>query len=172
MAGVPCRASALMGGVGLLAGRVATRRRIYVENTTRAQGAEDAHRASFNANGREPGHGREEASSRISSMKRCSRGGYLREHPEIENDTRYRASALWRQVTIGSTKGEVRILLEEPDQRTIDPALMARLPAALDAGPDQGKEAWVYRSAGSSTWTTRSCQHDSRARIQGQDDDQ
>src|SRR5262249_60802863 len=70
---------------------------------------------------------------------------YLREHPEIENDSRYTSFRFWRQVSIGSTKEEVRILLDEPDQRTIDPALMASLSRRhWSQVQTKAKEAWVY----------------------------
>src|SRR4026208_219408 len=70
---------------------------------------------------------------------------YLREHPELENTSRYSEFRFWRQLTNGSTPGEVKVLLGEPRERTIDPALMAAL------GEHHGttvrpiaKEAWVY----------------------------
>jgi hypothetical protein len=48
-------------------------------------------------------------------------------------------------VTPGSTRGEVKTLLDEPDERTVDSALMAVLAGrnwtTLQA---KAKEAWVY----------------------------
>jgi hypothetical protein len=70
---------------------------------------------------------------------------YLREHPEVELSDRYSDFRFFRQVTPGSTRGEVKILLEEPDERTVDSALMAVLAGrnwtTLQA---RAKEAWVY----------------------------
>jgi len=62
-----------------------------------------------------------------------------------ENDQRYSDFRLWRQVTPGSSKGEVEALLEDPDERTIDPALMAALASQQwTAISSKAKEAWVY----------------------------
>ena len=70
---------------------------------------------------------------------------YLREHPELENTSRYSEFRFWRQVTNGSTPGEVKILLGEPRERTIDPALMASLGEQhWQAVRATAKEAWVY----------------------------
>jgi hypothetical protein len=70
---------------------------------------------------------------------------YLREHPEIEATARYSEFRFWRQVAPGSTPGEVKVLLGEPREQTVDPALMAALGeqhwAAVRA---TAKEAWVY----------------------------
>jgi hypothetical protein len=97
---------------------------------------------SLNANGREPGWD-EKRQFQDQLEERVFK--YLREHPEIENDTRYSSFRFWRQVSIGSTKEEVRILLEEPDQRTIDPALMASLSRRhWSQVQGKAKEAWVY----------------------------
>ena len=73
---------------------------------------------------------------------------YLREHPELEQTARYSEFRFWWQVTSGSTPGEVRVLLEEPQERTIDPARMAALGERHWEGL-QGKatEAWVYERA-------------------------
>lgn len=70
---------------------------------------------------------------------------YLREHPEIEQQTRYSDFRFWRQVSEGSTPGEVKALLDEPQEQTIDPARMGAL--AKSQWPDvrtKAKEAWVY----------------------------
>ena len=70
---------------------------------------------------------------------------YLREHAEIEKATRYSDFRFWRQVVVGSSRDEVRTLLEEPDEQTIDPALMASM--AQQHWPSmqaRAKEAWVY----------------------------
>jgi hypothetical protein len=70
---------------------------------------------------------------------------YLRDHPEVEQSERYSDFRFFRQVTPGSTRGEVRTLLEEPDERTIDSALMAVLAGGhWTAIQGRAKEAWVY----------------------------
>ena len=70
---------------------------------------------------------------------------YLREHPELEATSRYSEFRFWRQVTTGSTPGEVKVLLGEPRERTIDPALMAALGEQhWTAVRVSAKEAWVY----------------------------
>lgn len=70
---------------------------------------------------------------------------YLREHPALEQSERYSDFRFFRQVTPGSTRGEVRTLLDEPDERTIDSALMAVLAAAnWTAIQAKAREAWVY----------------------------
>jgi hypothetical protein len=70
---------------------------------------------------------------------------YLREHPELESTSRYSEFRFWRQVAPGSTPGEVKVLLGEPREQTIDQALMGVLGerhwVALRA---TAKEAWVY----------------------------
>ena len=73
---------------------------------------------------------------------------YLREHPELEQTTRYSEFRFWWQVTAGSTPAEVRVLLEEPQEKTIDPARMAAL-AERHWAELEGKatEAWVYEPA-------------------------
>ena len=124
--------------VGLLAGACASAPPV-VENTTRGPMAAEMHLVrSVNANGRD-----EKRQFQDQLEERVFK--YLREHPEIENDTRYSSFRFWRQVSIGSTKEEVRILLEEPDQRTIDPALMASLSRRhWSQVQGKAKEAWVY----------------------------
>src|SRR5688572_17141964 len=70
---------------------------------------------------------------------------YLREHPEMEQTTRYSDFRFWRQVSEGSTPAEVRTLLDEPYEQTIDPARMGAL--AKQQWPDvrtKAKEAWLY----------------------------
>jgi hypothetical protein len=128
--------------VGLLAGACASAPPV-TENTTRGPMAAEMHIVrSLNANGREPGWD-EKRQFEDRLEERVFK--YLREHPEIENDTRYSSFRFWRQVSIGSTKEEVRILLEEPDQRTIDPALMASLSRRhWSQVQGKAKEAWVY----------------------------
>jgi hypothetical protein len=70
---------------------------------------------------------------------------YLREHPELESTSRYSEFRFWRQVAPGSTPGEVKVLLGEPREQTIDPALMASLGEQhWPAVRATAKEAWVY----------------------------
>jgi hypothetical protein len=73
---------------------------------------------------------------------------YLREHPELEQTSRYSDFRFWWQVTNGSTPAEVRVLLQEPAEQTIDPARMAAL-AERQWGEiqDKAKEAWYYPPA-------------------------
>jgi hypothetical protein len=70
---------------------------------------------------------------------------YLRQHPELEQTSRYLDFRFWWQVTTGSTPAEVLVLLQEPAEQTVDPARMAAL--AERQWPEiQGKvrEAWLY----------------------------
>lgn len=50
---------------------------------------------------------------------------YLREHRGIEQAPRYTDFRFWRQVSPGSPRDEVRALLDEPEEQSIDPAQMA-----------------------------------------------
>jgi hypothetical protein len=134
-----------MAGVvaaGFMAAACATPQPL-VEQTTRGPLAQEIQIArSFAANGRdlswdEKRHSEEQLEDHVFK--------YLREHPELQNETRYSTFRFWRQVSIGSTKEEVKVLLDDPDVRTIDPALMASL-ARRHWSQVQGKakEAWVY----------------------------
>ena len=70
---------------------------------------------------------------------------YLREHPELERAERYSDFRFWRQVSVGATRDEVRTLLEEPDEETIDPALMGALAKRHWEGiQKRAAEAWLY----------------------------
>ena len=73
---------------------------------------------------------------------------YLREHPELEQTSRYMDFRFWWQVSSGSTPGEVRVLLDEPREKTADPGRMATLAERLwsELQP-KAKEAWVYEPA-------------------------
>ena len=135
------RTAGLMAA-GLLAGACAAGQPV-VENTTRGPMATEMHIArSFAANGREPGW---DEKRQFEDQLEEKVFKYLREHPEIENDARYSNFRFWRQVSVGSTKEEVRILLDEPDQRTIDPALMASLSRRhWSQVQTKAKEAWLY----------------------------
>ena len=132
----------LVAAAGLLVGACAAKVPV-IEQTTRGPIAQEIQIArSFAANGRDMGwdekrHYEEDLEERVFK--------YLREHPELENEPRYSTFRFWRQVSIGSTKEEVMVLLEDPNERTIDPALMASM-ARRHWSQVQGKakEAWVY----------------------------
>jgi len=70
---------------------------------------------------------------------------YLKQHPELEQTSRYSDFRIWWKVTAGSTPREVLVLLEEPAEQTIDTARMAVLAegqwSELQA---KAREAWVY----------------------------
>jgi len=129
--------------LGALAVACASPKITHVERTPRGPNAYELHiYRSFVANGREPTfdekrYFEDHLSERVFK--------YLREHPEVQNDPRYSDFRFWRQVTPGSSKGEVEALLEDPDERTIDPALMAALASQQwTAISSKAKEAWVY----------------------------
>ena len=70
---------------------------------------------------------------------------YLRDHPELEQTPRYLDVRFWRQVSPGAPRGEVEVLLEEPQELTVDPALMAVLAERhWDDFGSRATEAWVY----------------------------
>jgi hypothetical protein len=70
---------------------------------------------------------------------------FLREHPEMEQTTRYSEFRFWRQVAEGSTPSEVRVLLDEPLEQTTDPALMKmKAKAHWTQISNKAKEAWTY----------------------------
>jgi len=138
------RALRMVGAVavGLVAASCATSPPI-VEQTTRGPIAQEIQIArSFAVNGRDMGWDEKRAYEEQLEERVFK---YLREHPELQNETRYSTFRFWRQVSVGSTKEEVKLLLEDPDERTIDPALMASL-ARRHWSQVQGKakEAWVY----------------------------
>jgi hypothetical protein len=70
---------------------------------------------------------------------------YLRQHPAMQQDPHYNEFRFSWQVTVGTTPAEVRLLLGDPNEQTIDPARMAAL--AEQQWPNvqtTAKEAWVY----------------------------
>ncbi len=70
---------------------------------------------------------------------------YLRSHPELEQSPRYTEFRFLKHATPGSTRGEVRTLLEEPREETVDPDRMAALAKRHWAElHTKAKEAWVY----------------------------
>jgi len=97
---------------------------------------------SYIANGREPNFD-ERRKWEDGLDERVSK--YLREHPDLEQTTRYSDFRFWRQVVIGSTRDEVRTLLDAPEEETTDPALMASMARRhWSAMQRKVKEAWVY----------------------------
>jgi hypothetical protein len=111
-----------------------------LERTTKGPSAEEFFiTQSFAVNGRAPNFDEKRVWQDQMVFK------YLREHPELENTSRYSEFRFWRQVTAGSTPGEVKVLLGEPRERTIDSALMASLGEQhWQAVRTTAKEAWVY----------------------------
>src|SRR5215813_10011125 len=111
--------------VPLLTSACLTHKLDLVELTTKGPTAEELYVAkSYAVNGRKPTFSEQrrwEADVEDRVFK------YLREHPEMEQTTRYSEFRFWWQVSTGSTPGEVRVLLEEPSEQTIDPVQMATL---------------------------------------------
>ena len=97
---------------------------------------------SYLGNGREPSFDeRRKWEDRLD--ERVSK--FLRDHPELEQATRYSDFRFWRQVVIGSTRDEVRTLLDAPEEETSDPALMESMAKRhWPAMQRKVKEAWVY----------------------------
>ncbi|MGH7386263.1 MAG: hypothetical protein ACREKG_13890 [Candidatus Rokuibacteriota bacterium] len=114
-----------------------------LERTTRGPNAEEFFiQQSYAVNGRPPNFDEKRVWQDQMDEKVFK---YLREHPEMESTSRYSEFRFWRQVTNGSTPGEVKVLLGEPRERTIDPALMAALGEQhWTAVQGTAKEAWVY----------------------------
>ena len=69
----------------------------------------------------------------------------LRDHPEIEQTTRYSEFRFGARCPEGSTPGEVRALLDEPLEQTTDPGLM-KMKAKVHWAQisTTAKEAWTY----------------------------
>src|ERR1700693_2945412 len=107
-----------MAGVvaaGLMAGACATPQPV-IEQTTRGPIAQEIQIArSFAANGRDMGwdekrHYEEQLEEKVFK--------YLREHPDFQNETRYSTFRFWRQVSVCSTKKEVKGLVADADEGT------------------------------------------------------
>lgn len=127
----------------LLGAGCATSRPETVDRTMRGPTAEELFVVrSLAVNGREPSFDEkriweDQLTDRVSK--------YLRAHPELEQTPRYSDFRFWRQVTVGSTPEEVRVLLQDPAEQTIDPALMAAMAKRhWPALQRLAKEAWVY----------------------------
>jgi hypothetical protein len=114
-----------------------------LERTSRGPSAEEFFiQQSFAANGRPPSFDEKRVWQDQMDEKVFK---YLREHPELESTSRYSEFRFWRQVAPGSTPGEVKVLLGEPREQTIDPALMGVLGEQhWVALRSTAKEAWVY----------------------------
>jgi len=114
-----------------------------VERTSRGPTAEDIFvTRSYAINGRAPSFD-EKRTWEAETEERVFK--YLRAHPELEQTTRYSDFRFWWQVVNGSTPAEVRVLLEEPPERTIDPARMAALAdKQWSALEPKAVEAWAY----------------------------
>lgn len=127
--------------VAACAGRLDT-----VEWTTHGPSAEEFFvTRSYAINGRAPSF---DEKRRWESLVEERVYKYLRDHPELEQTSRYTDFRFWWQVTTGSTLAEVRVLLEEPQEQTIDPARMAALAERhWSEIQSKAKEAWVYGPA-------------------------
>jgi len=114
-----------------------------LERTTRGPNAEEFFiQQSYAANGRPPSFDEKRVWQDQMDEKVFK---YLREHPEMEQTSRYSEFRFWRQVAPGSRPGEVKVLLGEPREQTVDPALMAALGEQhWTAVQTTAKEAWVY----------------------------
>lgn len=134
--------SGLLAAVALFAG-ACTMAEPVLERTSRGPKAEEFFiEQSFAVNGRAPNFDEKRVWQDQMDEKVFK---YLREHPELESTSRYTEFRFWRQVTNGSTPGEVKVLLGEPRERTIDPALMASLGERhWPQVRTMAKEAWVY----------------------------
>jgi len=137
------RSSWLAAGA-LLTASCASMTEPVLERTTRGPKAEEFFiQQSYSVNGRAPNFDEKRVWQDQMDEKVFK---YLREHPEMESTSRYSEFRFWRQVTNGSTPGEVKVLLGEPRERTIDPALMASLGEQhWSAVRTTAKEAWVYQ---------------------------
>lgn len=134
--------AAALAALGLVVGACMTPPPV-LERTTRGPNAEEFFvQQSYATNGRPPSFDEKRIWQDQMDEKVKK---YLREHPEIENTARYTEFRFWRQVAPGSTPGEVKVLLGEPREQTIDPDMMAFFGeqhwVAMRAA---AKEAWVY----------------------------
>lgn len=137
------RSSSWLAAAALLTAACASATAPVLERTTKGPSAEEFFiMQSFAVNGRGPNFDEKRVWQDQMDEKVFK---YLREHPELESASRYSEFRFWRQVTTGSTPGEVKVLLGEPRERTIDSALMASLGEQhWQAVRLTAKEAWVY----------------------------
>jgi hypothetical protein len=135
------RPSGLAAAALLIASCAATQP--VLERTARGPNAEEFFiQQSYAANGRAPSFDEKRVWQDQMDEKVFK---YLREHPELEGTSRYSEFRFWRQVAPGSTPAEVKVLLGEPREQTIDRALMASIGEQhWTAVRATAKEAWVY----------------------------
>jgi hypothetical protein len=134
--------SAALAALGLLVGACLTPPPV-LERTTRGPNAEEFFvQQSYATNGRPPSFDEKRIWQDQMDEKVKK---YLRDHPEIEDTARYTEFRFWRQVAPGSTPGEVKVLLGDPREQTIDPDMMAFYGEQhWVAVRSTAKEAWVY----------------------------
>ena len=134
--------SAAVAALGLLVGACLTPPPV-LERTTRGPNAEEFFdQQSYATNGRPPSFDEKRIWQDQMDEKVKK---YLRDHPEIEDTSRYTEFRFWRQVAPGSTPGEVKVLLGDPREQTIDPDMMAFYGEQhWVAVRSTAKEAWVY----------------------------
>lgn len=134
--------SAAVAALGLLVGACLTPPPV-LERTTRGPNAEEFFvQQSYATNGRPPSFDEKRIWQDQMDEKVKK---YLRDHPEIEDTARYTEFRFWRQVAPGSTPGEVKVLLGDPREQTIDPDMMAFYGEQhWVAVRSTAKEAWVY----------------------------
>jgi hypothetical protein len=134
--------SAVLAALGFLVGACLTPPPV-LERTTRGPNAEEFFvQQSYATNGRPPSFDEKRIWQDQMDEKVKK---YLRDHPEIEDTARYTEFRFWRQVAPGSTPGEVKVLLGDPREQTIDPDMMAFLGEQhWVAVRSTAKEAWVY----------------------------
>ncbi|HEY7251547.1 MAG TPA: hypothetical protein VIG37_13710 [Methylomirabilota bacterium] len=134
--------SVVLAALGFLVGACLTPPPV-LERTTRGPNAEEFFvQQSYATNGRPPSFDEKRIWQDQMDEKVKK---YLRDHPEIEDTARYTEFRFWRQVAPGSTPGEVKVLLGDPREQTIDPDMMAFLGEQhWVAVRSTAKEAWVY----------------------------
>lgn len=134
---------AALATAGLLAAGCTSVTQPTLERTTRGPNAEEFFIAqSVATNGRPPSFDEKRVWQDQMDEKVKK---YLRDHPEIEDTSRYTEFRFWRQVAPGSTPGEVKVLLGDPREQTIDPDMMAFYGEQhWVAVRSTAKEAWVY----------------------------
>lgn len=70
---------------------------------------------------------------------------FLAEHPEVASSFQVGNLRLFRQVAVGMTKTEVRLLLDHPLETTADPGRMAALAGRFwPLVGARAREAWTY----------------------------
>ena len=138
------RGAALL--VALLAAGCLSGELNVLELTPRGPTAEELLvKRSLTANGRAPSF---EERRQLQGQEEERVFAYLRDHPELQQSSRYTDFRFWWQVTTGSTREEVRVLLQEPQEQTVDAARMAALAERHWVEMrGRAREAWVYEPA-------------------------